>query len=378
MISIDRIDQLEKLERLEKEWNFLLEQCPERESFQTHEWVTTWWKYFGKGNDLWILLLKEDNQLLGIAPLMRVSKRYNGISVRQLQFPNNGCSLRSNFIAPGRSHEIFSAFAQYLKGHSREWDVLILDGISEKSQHYQHLCIALGESGLSRTRDDIIYEVSYIPWEGDWEGFLNTRSKKFRKNIRLTMNRLKALEGVEIVRMANPENIESAVNEVLKIELRSWKIRHGEVVLHQPGYQDFFVEILKHYSGQGGSEAILLKYGDRTIGGLFGIIYKGTFYGLKMSYDEEFGSLSPGLLLFKHLLDVASERNIRSIDLGKSTPFFAKWTDSSRRHYKIIVFNERIGSRLLKYGHQIRSFLSSRLRSTTASITLHNPPSPPF
>jgi dTDP-4-amino-4,6-dideoxygalactose transaminase len=249
-----------------------------------------------------------------------------------------------------------------------------LDGISEKSQNYQHLCTALGESGLSRTSDDIFYEVSYIPWEGDWEAFLNTRSKKFRKNIRLTMNRLMALDGMEIVRMANPEDIESAVDGVLSIELRSWKVKHGEVVLHQPGYRDFFVEILRHYSGQGGSEAILLKYGDRTIGGLFGIIYEGTFYGLKMSYDEEFSSLSPGLILFKTLLEAASERKVNFIDLGKSTPFFARWTDSSWRHYKVIAFNERPLSRFLKYGHQTRTFLRDRLnRSTPASITSNEP-----
>ena len=67
-----RVEDIDCFESLRDCWNVILERntLENNNVFLTWEWVSTWWKYFGKGRKLLILVVKDNEEILAIAPLM--------------------------------------------------------------------------------------------------------------------------------------------------------------------------------------------------------------------------------------------------------------------------------------------------------------------
>src|SRR5512132_2960331 len=80
---------------LEPEWNDAVDRARIPHPFLRHEWVRTWWDSFGgpstgfarsgqASRQLHIIVVRDDRQIIGIAPLMRESAIVYGLPVRRL------------------------------------------------------------------------------------------------------------------------------------------------------------------------------------------------------------------------------------------------------------------------------------------------------
>ena len=70
-ISIEVLTGDDAFYALKDEWNVLLNNSSADSIFLTREWISTWWKFFNKKTDPWIITARhtETKQLIGIAPL---------------------------------------------------------------------------------------------------------------------------------------------------------------------------------------------------------------------------------------------------------------------------------------------------------------------
>ncbi|GGR82237.1 glycosyl transferase family 1 [Streptomyces aureoverticillatus] len=53
-------------------WRRLYAACPEATPFQSHAWLTSWWRSYGRPGRLRVLLVRHGGELIAAAPLMRV------------------------------------------------------------------------------------------------------------------------------------------------------------------------------------------------------------------------------------------------------------------------------------------------------------------
>ncbi|MEM2970472.1 MAG: cellulose biosynthesis protein, partial [Candidatus Bathyarchaeia archaeon] len=67
--KIVEIDNYDDFLALEEDWNNILDKC-DHTIFSTWYWLSNWWKHFGNGKKLLLLLAQENNEIEGIAPLM--------------------------------------------------------------------------------------------------------------------------------------------------------------------------------------------------------------------------------------------------------------------------------------------------------------------
>src|ERR1700761_8853510 len=90
---------------LEPAWDELVEEAGIDHPFLEHSWVRTWWECFGAGSRLHILVVKEGDDIVAIAPLISTAVRMFGLSVRRLGFFYNAHVPRADFlIARGFEH----------------------------------------------------------------------------------------------------------------------------------------------------------------------------------------------------------------------------------------------------------------------------------
>src|SRR5258706_14348367 len=84
MLAVSRLADFDLLKQMRVEWNQLVERSQADHVLLTHEWITTWWTYFGEGADLWVILVRDGDRLLAAAPLMRTRRRLAGAAARGL------------------------------------------------------------------------------------------------------------------------------------------------------------------------------------------------------------------------------------------------------------------------------------------------------
>ncbi|QIB44716.1 GNAT family N-acetyltransferase [Streptomyces aureoverticillatus] len=65
------VDEAE-FESLAGPWRRLYQSCPEATPFQSHAWLTSWWRSYGRPGRLRVLLVRDGGELIAAAPLMRV------------------------------------------------------------------------------------------------------------------------------------------------------------------------------------------------------------------------------------------------------------------------------------------------------------------
>ncbi|MFH8991885.1 GNAT family N-acetyltransferase [Streptomyces sp. NPDC017940] len=53
-------------------WRRLYQECEEATSFQSHAWLASWWRSYGRPGRLRVVLVREGGELVAAAPLMRV------------------------------------------------------------------------------------------------------------------------------------------------------------------------------------------------------------------------------------------------------------------------------------------------------------------
>src|SRR5690349_1080294 len=76
---------------LESSWRTLAERSSAATVFQSWEWVSAWWRAFGHGHSLRVVVVRQGDRLLAAAPMM--VRRLAGI--RLLEFLGAG---RSDYL----------------------------------------------------------------------------------------------------------------------------------------------------------------------------------------------------------------------------------------------------------------------------------------
>ncbi len=130
MISIDRIDCFESLEGIKPAWKELLGKSDVDVIFLTPEWLEAWWKVYGEDRELYFLLVKSDDALIGIAPLMAGAG--SGRSRRVIEFIGVPNVDYSDIIAEDKPL-VWKHVMAYLDEHRREWTHISLTQIPERS-----------------------------------------------------------------------------------------------------------------------------------------------------------------------------------------------------------------------------------------------------
>ncbi|MFH0960622.1 MAG: hypothetical protein V1897_18195, partial [Pseudomonadota bacterium] len=78
MPKVVEINETSQFLALKNKWNPVLERSRDDNLFLTWEWLSTYWRHFGKDRKLKILSIEDNNKLIAIAPLRQC--RYNILS----------------------------------------------------------------------------------------------------------------------------------------------------------------------------------------------------------------------------------------------------------------------------------------------------------
>ncbi|MCX5696596.1 MAG: hypothetical protein NTU54_01250, partial [Candidatus Omnitrophica bacterium] len=132
------IDNYEEFSGIKKEWDVLLTNSRANLLFLTFEWLSAWWKYYGQGNKLLIILVIDRGKIMAAAPLMiKAVRKGRFIIGNKLQFIAHENSDYMDFIISEQDEECFKLIFGEILSRQKEWDWLDFIFIPENSPHIE-------------------------------------------------------------------------------------------------------------------------------------------------------------------------------------------------------------------------------------------------
>lgn len=364
-MKIREIDSFSEFLDLKDSWNELLQRS-NHDIFSTWEWLSIWWRHFGKNKSLIILLAEENEKLIGIAPLMYSVHTMFGIQRDTIEFIGTGIPTYSNFIISDEHDKCIQKFFEYLNSLPKKWICAELSNLPHDRNSI---------SGLNKTSNNIEPEKKCLctTLPSSTNAFLSTIKRKDRKEFRRNFRRLQN-DGfnVDLTDCSKANQLTNGMRSLFYLNQKRWSSKGFSGKFSDQNFGNFCLDVAKCFSKKGWLGLYNLELSGKPVASLFGFKYKSTYSAYITGMDPEYKQYGVGTLLFLKVIDRCIKDGLAEFDFMWGTdPYKKQYNPVSRCTFKASVprngilshFNYLFYKNYWSNGNRMRYFQGKLLTS---------------
>ena len=193
-----KVREFNEFQTLKERWNDSLNRSLDNSVFSTWEWLSTWWKHFGKGKSLVILLIEDKNEIFAIAPFVYSKHSLLGFgNLKKISFVGSPESDYNSFILKEKKLKSLELFFGYLNSHF-DWDYLDLQDIPETAASADLLRRIKLKKQFKNLKDRVCKSCPYLPLPDSMDVLMKGLGRSMRRNLRRYLRKLKEKYRVEL------------------------------------------------------------------------------------------------------------------------------------------------------------------------------------
>lgn len=369
-LAVEHIRDRDSLNALAAEWQELLDASTLESVFLTWEWQSAWLDYYlNPGDELWVLVLREQGQLIGIAPFFRqIEKRRGRPAIRRIRFLGTGEPETEEVVSemldiisrPGRETDVAAAVARYLFDHSVEWDELFFQDVRGDSL-INRILVPLfrgKELHVALASEWVDYR-TVLP--ASLDDFINVHSKKRRSQFRRTLRHYIEEKG-EFLALSDAKDVESYYHELIRLHNIRWHSLGKPGIFTTERVVAFHGRVIRLMLDAKRLHLSLLRVGDTIISANYIFHYKGVSQQYQGGFDPGFDRIrSPGTMHILLCIDYDIQAGCHTLDFLKAHA----GVDSYKKNFgcaetplfDVTVFGNNIGGRALRLLHVLRQLM---------------------
>jgi CelD/BcsL family acetyltransferase involved in cellulose biosynthesis len=248
-------------------------------------WQRVWLEEFAGERELQLYAVRDGEELLGVAPLMR-----SGDGGLMFSGDHKICDYMDIVVAPERAGDVLDALLSALAGET--WDELALWGLREGSPVRAGLASAVDRAGLAVTQQEEAV-APQIELAATWDEFVAALSKKDRHELRRKVRKLEAAGELELRCYTSAEETEGRVPLLLRMMVES---RTDKAAFMSEQMARFFHRMVPELAREGLIRLYELELEGRPIASVLCFDQAGQLYLYNSGYEPEYASLSAGLV----------------------------------------------------------------------------------
>lgn len=322
MIRVEEVNNICQLASYRLPWNWLLPQTPGATFFQSLDWLEVYWKHFGDGQRLRVLVVYRDREPLGILPLAVRTESTRVGTVRVLTYPLHDWGTFYGPIGPDVTATL-TAGLRHVRNTRRDWDLLDLRWVDLEGTDHGRTEGAMQRAGFD-PRKQAWDQAAVVDVEGTWEEYWGSRTKKWRHNVRRCGQRLAERGEVTLLRY-RPGGVACGdgdprwdlLDSCMEIAKCSWQgSSTNGTTLCDRSICDYIRDAHAAAARIGSLDLCLLMLDHRPIAFAYNYHYRGSVYALRKAFDPKFSSGRPGMVLAWMVLQDSFRRKDRCYDMG--------------------------------------------------------------
>jgi CelD/BcsL family acetyltransferase involved in cellulose biosynthesis len=318
----------------------LLAQTPGASFFQSYEWLQTYWGNFGTGQRLRVLTVWQNEQLVGIVPLVVRQQQRQWGSLAVLTYPLDDWG---SFYGPvgSQTSAILQAALTHVRSTPRDWDLIELPWVdahgSDQGRTAAALAGALLPASVEEQQPSALIELASF---ANWQAYWSSRTSRWRNNVRRSQRKLAERGQVTHLRYrprgsAAPDDDPrwDLYLQCERIAQASWQAasQSGTTLSHaaiRPFLRDCHAAAVR----AGALDLNLLLVDGVAVAFNYAYHFQGHVFGLRTGYDASLVADGAGTVLQAHMIEDSFARGDRTYDLGAGYLECKRYWQSEIRH----------------------------------------------
>ena len=325
VLRTEIVDSPDWAERLRGGWSSLVEQDPLATPFQTWEWQSTWFKYFGRAKKPFVWTVWEGSELVGLMPFVEVRSPWSAL--RPMGFGP------SDYLQPlsrqGFDDQVSDELASFLLEKSRK-RLVDIHQLRETLPLAKKLC----EKSVGREQAACL--VLDLP--KTYDQYLALLGKSLRFDCR-KLEKEPFKSGTARIVSVGVGEMRSAVDFFFEAHKKRWSKRGLPGAFMGNRIRDFHREWAELAAQKGWLWMSLLELDGQSVGAIYAMRLGPTCYFYQSGFDPSQSSISPGTLLVAHTIQRAIEEGLTHFDfLRGDEPYKRRWQpQSSYRNLRFLL-----------------------------------------
>jgi len=318
--------------------------------FESHDWQHLWWRSYGKGQPLKVLVATEDGAPTGLLALYIQTEVVLRVPVRLLRFVGTGGDTSPDdlgpVLAPGREAETARALADAAMAIAG-WDVLLLTDLNPACPFTKAIETAARASG-----HDVLTgqseRIAYIDLPATYEAWLQSLSRDRRYRIKNLRKKLNAAHPARFFVWDDPATIDQGIDRLIFLHRKRWQkigLSHG---FSSTEYVTFHRALMKACLGRDRLRLYALELAGEVGAMYYFYKFRDRVYLMQSGFDPDLSDVKPGQVLLGHIIEHAIGEGQKVLDFLKGDHRYKEELSSGERE-TLFVTAFRLTPRALVY-----------------------------
>jgi CelD/BcsL family acetyltransferase involved in cellulose biosynthesis len=303
---------------LEAEWEKLQHDASVTSIFETFDWQTSWWRTYGAGRRLRVLVARsEQGELLGILPLHVHLTSIARMPVRLLRLVGTGGDTFPDDLGPilatSRAEETARALADATVA-LRGWDVLLLSDLQPECAFTPAIARAARMRGLRGTSGSS-ERIAFLELPDTWDAWLASlhRDRRYRiKNVRKKL--LARHRDARFFVWDDPATLDRGIDALVHLHRKRWQRVGAAHAFSTPEYVAFHRAVMHACLRRDRLRLYCLALGDEPIALYYFYRFRDAVYLMQSGFDPDHGDVKPGQVLLGWVIEHAIGEGHRVLD----------------------------------------------------------------
>ena len=322
MTQVIEVNDIEQLEDYRLTWNALHGETRGGSFFQTLDWLQCYWRHFGEGQRLRVLMVSSGGKPVGIVPLTVIRERTGVGSMRVLTYPLHAWGWFYGPIGPHPTATLTAAM-QHIAGSPRDWDMIDLRWVDSDRTDRGRTESAMTAAGFLANKR-VWQPTAVVDTEGGWDAYMAAKTTKQRNNLRRYEKRVAKLGDVAYERYRplgtahdDDDPRWDFYDDCVRVASESWQATAEDgTTISDPKVGAFFRDSYELAVRHGMADLTLLKVGDRPIAFSYNYVNNGYVMGVRFGYVSDLSKAGVGNVMYLRMLEDCFEREDATFDLG--------------------------------------------------------------
>ena len=277
---------------LENDWNRLTDCAENPNVFMTYGWFRTWTKGLiseagSEHLQPYVLSIKQNQAVVGIAPLVRRIVPRFGLRVRKLEFATYH-SDHNELVIGMEVRSLTGAVMEHLAGLAGEWDLLDLTDLRDEGDRIAAMETAAVSAGLPHRLFFETIGCPSMPIDAPWSETQKKKHLRFARRAFLGLHE-RAGEGFRLRVVDRPQLEEGLLERMIAVEAQ----KQVDGRLSKPfigSYPEVFRSLFDTLGPHGLIAIIVLEKFDRLVAYRFLYVCGTKLWDYQTAYDREYSS----------------------------------------------------------------------------------------
>ena len=328
---------------LEPIWNNVLAASGSETAFLTHEWVVAYLRWIAGDATPMVLVARDGNDVIGIAPLLLARRSADGRTVRRVEFIGVPNSDYSDFIVTGDRQPVLQAFFRHLLSRRRAWDEALLTEIPE------------GSETIEATR--AIFARPWVPGvvlpgeecptlmiEGHEQEILDTLARKKyigKRDLQKTLDYIGTHGKLTFRHAETLDDGERLLPHLFRLHRARWADTPTPSKFENPNYERFYTELLTALWPHERVAVTAMELDSQPMAVSFAFPFGRTWINHNWAYDYDFSKFSPGSLLIQFMISDAIAQGFREFDFTRGAePYKDRFKNHVKHNSNVLVYGD--------------------------------------